>query len=151
MDTSKDEHNPFSNYHICGSTVTARCVPTLEYHLTTVSSQTNFRHSIEFAVFRCLGVWRFNTLEPVHKITKFSVGLYKSNLVTIFVIKQINVSQWWEGNIKKNSIASVCASGYFPFNKVSSRTNVDEEWQMADAHADEGPAVVSNTALQHYS
>jgi hypothetical protein len=77
--------------------------PTLEYHLTTVSSQRNFRHSIEFAVFRCLGVWRFNTLESVHKITKFSVGLYKSNLVTIFVIKQINVSQWWEGNIKKTA------------------------------------------------
>jgi hypothetical protein len=58
-------------------------------------------HSVQFAVFRCSGVLRFNTLEPVHKITKFSVGLYKSNLVTIFVIKQINVSQWWEGNIKK--------------------------------------------------
>jgi hypothetical protein len=80
-----------------------------------------------------------NTLQPVHKIIKFSLGLYKINLVAICVIKQINVSQLWEGSIKKEY--RICsASGYFPFNKVTSRTNVDEEWQMSDAHSDEGKA-----------
>lgn len=43
-------------------------------------------------------VFHFNTLQPVHKITKFSLGLYKSNLVTICVIRQINVSQLREGS-----------------------------------------------------
>jgi hypothetical protein len=86
--------------------------------------------------------FHFNTIRPVHKITDFSVGLYKRNLVTICVIKQINVSQY-----RKGSITSVCASGYFPFNKVSSRTNVDEEWQMADALSDEGKALGTNTQL----
>jgi hypothetical protein len=57
-----------------------------------------------------------NTLQPAHKIIKFSLGLYKINLVTICVIKQINVSQLWEGSIKKQY--RICMRFWlFPFQQ----------------------------------
>jgi hypothetical protein len=109
------------------------------YHKSSSANKPEIR--IEISTFRRFESYHLNTLQPVHKIIKFSLGLYISNLVTIRVIKQINVSQLWGvGGTLKNSIASACASGYFPFNRVSSRTNVDEEWQMSDAHSDAGKA-----------